>query len=73
MKTYITLWFSSEGESPTGVVGRLKEIGFKPVYGNYDMVYDWGSNSSIDNIIKLADMVKKRLSGTKTLFKLETL
>ncbi len=73
MKTYITLWFSSEGESPQKVVASLRGLGFEPVYGNYDMVYDWGRKASLEEVIKLADLVKKKLSGTGVLFKLETL
>lgn len=41
-KTYLTLWFSSEGANPTSVVMRLQEIGFKPTKGKHDFVYDWG-------------------------------
>ncbi len=73
MKTYITLWFSSEGENPVVVVNELKEIGFEPVYGNYDMAYSWDKKPSIDDILYLADVVKKKLNGKGVLFKLETI
>ncbi len=73
MKTYLTLWFSSDGASPTEVVGELKQIGFRPVSGNYDMEYEWDRKPSVDDVLYLADMVRKRLEGKGVLFKLETL
>lgn len=73
MKTYISLWFSSEGNDPISVVNMLKEIGFEPVYGNYDLAYDWSSDRpGVEDILQLADMVKRKLSGSGVLFKLET-
>ena len=73
MKTYLTIWFSSEGESPQKVIASLQKLGFEPVYGNYDMVYNWDKKASLEDIIKLADLVKKTLAGTGVLFKIETL
>jgi len=41
MKTYLTIWFSSEGAEPTTVAQKLQSMGFKPIKGHYDHVYDW--------------------------------
>ncbi len=72
MKTYITLWFSSEGDIPSRIVEDLKKIGFQPITGNYDMEYVWDKRATKEDIIHLADVVKKALSGRGVLFKLET-
>lgn len=41
MKTYLTIWFNSEGTGPTLVVERLLAMGFKPIKGHYDHVHDY--------------------------------
>ena len=73
MKTYLTFWFRGSGMSPREVVERLEKVGFKPVKGNYDMVYEWGREATMDEIIKLGDTVQKALKGGNVFFKMETL
>jgi hypothetical protein len=46
MKTYLTIIFNSEGANPIEVVERLRSIGFKPLKGVHDHVYDWGQKES---------------------------
>jgi len=71
-KTYLTLWFNSEGATPTSIVIRLQEIGFKPTRGKYDFMYDWKRQTALEEIFKLGDTVRKTLKGSKVLYKLET-
>ena len=71
-KTYLTLWFNSEGKAPTSVMMKLQEIGFKPSIGKYDFVYDWKQEIGLEDISKLGDTVHKKLKGLKVLYKLET-
>jgi hypothetical protein len=72
MRTYLTVMFSSEGSLPSEIVDRLQMIGFKPCTGNYDFVYEWGKNASVEDTIYFADKVHEVLSGMNVLFKLET-
>ncbi len=72
MKTYLTIWFNSNGASPTKILEKLEDIGFKPMKGNYDMAYDWNSKPETDEVLHLANTVRKKLKGDKVLFKLET-
>jgi len=72
MKTYLTIWFSSEGTEPTIVVERLLAMGFKPIKGRYDHVYDWGRDVELDEILRLGNNVHETLKGCKVLYKLET-
>jgi hypothetical protein len=79
MKTYMTISFDSEGAKPSEVVERLAMLGFKPAQGNYDFVYDWGSNNDsqsdvgVDDAVWFADKVHATLRGSKVLFTLETI
>ena len=50
MKTYLMVWFNSEGAKPQDVVNRLQGIGFKPMRGPYDHVYEWEKDVDLDRI-----------------------
>lgn len=72
MKTYLTIWFNSEGASPSEVAERLQAIGFKPVRGYYDHVYDWKRRAALEEILELSNKIHETLKGLKVLYKLET-
>lgn len=72
MKTYLTIWFDSEGASPREVVERLRSLGFKPLKGYHDHVYDWGRKVGLEDLIQLANAVHQTLKGLKVLYKIET-
>lgn len=72
MKTYLTIWFNSEGASPMEVVERLRSLGFKPLRGYHDHVYEWKRNAELEDILQLANAVHETLKGLKVLYKLET-
>ena len=73
MKTYLLVWFSSEGTRPSEVNQRLLSLGFEPVKGSYDFVYNWNSSVSVEKILEFGDKVYLSLQGTGAMFKLETL
>ncbi len=72
MKTYLTVMFSTEGSLPSEIVDRLQMIGFKACTGNYDFVYEWGKNATVDDTIYFADKVHEVLKDMGVLFRLET-
>lgn len=72
MKTYLLVFHSSEGATPSEVVERIKSVGFKVMKGYYDFVYEWREQQSIDEVVKIADVLHSVLKGTGTSFKLET-
>ena len=72
MKTYLMIWFDSEGEGPLEVVERLRSLGFKPLRGYHDHVYEWGRKVELEEILQLAGAVHETLKGLKVLYKLET-
>lgn len=72
MKTYLTIWFYSEGASPLEVVDRLRSLGFRPLKGYHDHVYDWKKNVDLTDILELANKVHETLKGLKVFYKIET-
>jgi hypothetical protein len=47
-------------------------MGFEPMKGYYDHVYDWKKQVTIDEILQLSDNVHQTLKGLKVTYKLET-
>ena len=72
MKTYLTIWYNSEGAGPTAVAEKLQGMGFKPLKGHYDHVYDWGRTIELQEILQIGNAVHDTLKGLKVLYKLET-
>ena len=73
MQTYLVVWFNSDGNhKPSDITERLS-MGFRPVEGRYDFIYEWDSNADLNEIIKFGDQVQHTLKGSGALFKLETL
>jgi hypothetical protein len=54
------------------VTKRLLSLGFRPVKGNYDYVYEWDKRANVDDLVKFADKVHLTLQGLNVLFRLET-
>lgn len=73
MKTYLILWFNSEGAMPSEVNRRLMSLGFKPIQGVHDYVYDWDSNTDFDDILRFGDKTQMTLKGLNVMFKIETI
>ncbi len=72
MKTYISVFFSTEGAKPSKVLDALNNLGFEPTAGNFDGVFSWDKQASLDEAINLADKVVTTLKGMGVLVKLET-
>lgn len=73
MKTYLIVWFSSEGTIPSEVNSRLLSMGFEAVRGNYDFVYNWGRRADLNQVLAIGDKVNATLKGTGVLYKIETI
>ncbi|MFX1482728.1 MAG: hypothetical protein ACFFCP_06005 [Promethearchaeota archaeon] len=75
--TRVSVWFYSEGASPSQVMAKLVELGFKPVRGAYDFVYEHSEENMSDAdvgsaIIEISNALHKTLSGFKVLYNLDT-
>jgi len=72
LQTYLMIWFSSEGAGPTEVVEKLQGMGFKPLTGQYDHVYDWKRTVTVEDVLGLGNRVHETLKGLKVIYKMET-
>ena len=75
--TRVSVWFYSEGASPSQVISKLTELGFKPVRGAYDFVYEHNDVDMTEAdlggaIIEISNALHKTLTGFKVLYNLDT-
>ncbi|MFW9963664.1 MAG: hypothetical protein ACFFCX_08885 [Candidatus Sifarchaeia archaeon] len=75
--TRVSVWFYSEGASPSQVMSRLLDLGFKPVRGAYDFVYEHNDKDMTEAdlgsaIIEISNALHKTLSGFKVFYNLDT-
>ncbi len=74
--TRVTVWFNSEGASPSEVVKKLTELGFEPVRGEYDFIYEHEDEITDTNIgtaiLEISRALHKALSGLSVLYNLDT-
>jgi len=68
----LTIWFNSEGAHPTKVAERILSLGFKPIKGHYDHVYDWGKEPTLEEVLQLGNNLHETLRGLKVIYKMET-
>lgn len=75
--TRVKVWFYSEGASPSVVITKLMDLGFKPIRGAYDFVYEHSSDDSNGAdlggaILEIGNALHNTLSGFKVLYTLDT-
>lgn len=68
----MTIYFNSDGKRPSDVVKKLEDLGFELNRGDYDFIYDWDEETSLDHIMSLGDNIKELLKGDKVLFEIKT-
>ena len=74
MKTYLKIFFNSEGVSPSEVKNQLMNMGFKATKGNYDFVYDWkNEKAEVEELVWFADKVHAALKNSDVFFSIETI
>ena len=73
MKTYLTIVFSSDGETPSLIRDRLMNLGMQVTQGGHDFTYVWDKEPDVDTLLMLADKIFIALKGTGALFSLETM
>ena len=67
MKVFIKLFFSPDGPNPLDILAKIKDLGFKPVFGNYDLVRDV---EDIDQYMEIVKKLHESLRGTKVMYNL---
>jgi len=65
----VKLYFSSESISPLEIVKSVKELGFRPVVGDYDFVTDFETPEEYGILV---ETLRETLAGTNTTYRLTT-
>jgi hypothetical protein len=72
MKTYLSVVVSTEGKKFSDIAGSLLSIGFKPLRGEYDYVYEWKKAVEMDELMAFIDKVQDVLKGSNAILKFKT-
>ncbi len=72
MKTYVLLQLNSEGSNFSKVAETLEDLGFEPITGEYDFVYEWDKNATVKDSLWFADRIQAALKGSNIFFRIET-
>jgi hypothetical protein len=75
--TRVSVWFNSEGASPSTVINKMLELGFIPIRGAYDFVYehkrdDMSESDLSESIREIGDALHKALAGFQIFYTLDT-
>jgi hypothetical protein len=75
--TYMSVYHHSEGASPEEVYNKLKDLGWKPVYGAYDFAYEWDEqwgekSNNFEEYAKYIAEVHNKLKGLNVYYNLWT-
>lgn len=72
-KTYLVMYFGTQGPSVSEVVKKVESLGFKAALGPVDFIYDWKDKAPTkDEVLKLADKLTITLKSTGVIFNLDT-
>lgn len=72
MKTYLKAIFNASGSKPSRVHDALAGIGFSPMQGAHDFVYDWPASASVEEVLAFGDQIHAALQETGVMFEMET-
>lgn len=72
-KTYLILYFGTQGKKPTEVSIAIETVGFKANLGAVDYVYNWDEKPSKEQVLELADKVAEVLQESGAVFNIDTL
>lgn len=70
MKTFIDVTFNSEGKAPALVVKLLSDLGFTPIGGEHDFIFEWKTEDEYRETIKKVHIV---LKGSNVSYRIKTL
>jgi hypothetical protein len=73
MKTYVEVYFSTEGEKASAITQKLKAMGFDASFGEHDFVYEWKDDATMNDVLYFVDKVQSKLSGSDAILKFTTI
>lgn len=69
MKTYVDIYFNSEGPQPTDIVESMRGIGLEPLRGPHDFIFEWKDD---DEFLAKVGEIHKILQGLNVIYRFET-
>lgn len=69
MRTYVKIYFSSEGAGPLDIVEDLKKMGFRTEVGDYDFSVGWDNPEQYGVIVKRLHSI---LAGSRVRYTIMT-
>jgi hypothetical protein len=74
LKTYISIFISSEGSKASRITEILCDMGFETTLGSHDFVYDWKNKEvTPTEVINFVDKVQNHLKGMNVRFSISTI
>ena len=74
MKTYISMFISSEGAKASEITKTMTDLGFRTTLGSHDFVYDWkDKDKAPEEVVNFIDSVQNKLKGMNIRFSIATL
>ncbi|MBD3247613.1 hypothetical protein GF378_03265 [Candidatus Pacearchaeota archaeon] len=71
-KTYLILYFGTDGKKPTDTAQDLENLGFSTEFGSVDFIYSWEEKPSKEQVLGLADKVADALAESGAVFNIDT-
>ena len=71
-KTYLIMYFGSNGIKITDIVKKVEALGFKAALGPADFEYSWKTAPRKEEVFELGDKITEVLKGTGVMFNLDT-
>jgi len=72
-KTFLVMYFGTNGVNPSEIVHRIEKLGFATQFGPYDFVFDWKNKEpSKSEVLALGDKVCTALKDSGAVFNLDT-
>lgn len=71
-RTYLVMYFGTEGLSASEIAKKVESLGFETVFGSVDFVYPWKEKPSKEDVLSLGDKIVEVLEGSGAIFNLDT-
>lgn len=74
LKTYVSIFISSEGGTASHITKTLCDMGFETTLGSHDFVYDWRNKEvTPTEVVNFVDKVQNHLKGMNVRFSISTI
>ena len=71
-KTYLVMYFGSNGIKMTDIVKKVEALGFEAALGPVDFEYSWKAVPRKEDVFELGNKLVETLKGTGVMFNLDT-